>query len=111
MNIPERLKIGPYYYTLSEAVTPLILNGLECSALINCENLEILYVGYMDEQKTAQSIYHEVIHGIEEGKFIDYPSMNPEEITDRMALGVLEFIWDNEEFIAYTMSIREEDNL
>ena len=100
MKIPDKVKIGPYTYSVELTDGPIIVGGRECNGSIEYENLKIRILNKSAEQIQITTFLHEVYHGIVRLHGIAFRTWDDEEIIDYTAIGWHQVIIDNPEMFS-----------
>lgn len=96
--LPDFIRIGCFTYEVILTDDPLIVEGHECSGMIDYKNnqIKIKKSGISNQQK-EQTFWHEVIHGI-----INYRRFTPNKVdlevcVEELALGIYGIIKANQD--------------
>jgi len=100
--LPKKLIIGSNVYEVEESNGVIILEGQQCSGLIDTGFGKIVVDGQLSEGAKRNTLMHEVIHGIDE--FLEI-GLN-EVKTDKVARGMLMVLKQNPALVDYLL--REE---
>lgn len=102
-EMPSKIKIGPFVYTLEEDKGPLIVDGRTCSGMIDYEDLDIKILPDRALNNRQQTVLHEVFHGIHSYRCFDPAKCEKEVIVDEFAHGMLMVIKQNPDLIKWLM--------
>ena len=93
--IPEKIKIGGIVYSVRVSSETLVLDGKECSGIIDYDNAIIKINNNRSEQKMLQTFWHEVFHGIIRERNFCPKDVDEETLVDEMAIALHQIIIDN----------------
>lgn len=96
MNIPEKIRIGNYDYSVNQSDKTLVLKAEQCKATIDFDFHQIkIDTSIQDKQGQEQSFLHEVVHGIINERSLDLANSDEETIVEEISKGLYQVIRDN----------------
>ena len=96
MKIPDKIRIGSMYYTITLSDKILTLDHKVCKGLVNYEMHTIeINNSVQDDQGVEQTFLHEVVHALVNERNFDFCSTDNEMKVDEFASGLHQIIKDN----------------
>jgi hypothetical protein len=95
LRIPKTIKIGERIYDVKETDAVIVVDGEECSGSIEYSKTELLIKRDMSDSAKAQTLFHEIQHGICRHFRMTFKDFGEEFIVDNLASGWLMVLRDN----------------